>query len=197
MESLRSFESWFLFLAERVKVLAVLNLLFFGCAFGVTLLASFLFLPQLYSGWHPVFPDIVQGNWLLVVLFIFASNLVLSAFVFVTLPGIALFPLSPSALGFRAVLWGLLIYGVPTRTFLIVIPTLVLEGEAYVLAALAGAIVGVSWVKPRWIWAGEDLSRGNAFKKALKECLRLYVFVAVLLFAAAVVETVTVLFIQP
>jgi len=179
----------------KVKTFVVLNLLFFGWVFVVVLLMQFLFPPPLYSGWSLMVPEFLVGNWLTMVLGIFAFNLVLSAFVVVTLPGVVFFPLSAAALLYRAVLWGLLLYVTPTWLFLAALPTLVLEGEAYVFAAAAGTVVGVSWIKPKWLHREEGLSRVEAFKKGFEECLRLYVFVAALLFVAAVVETATIMLI--
>ena len=177
--------------SKRFKAFAVLNLLFFGCVFVVVLLAQFLFPPPFCSVWSLMVPEVFLGNWLTMVLGVFAFNLVLSAFVVVTLPGFVFFPLSAAALLYRAVLWGLLLYMTPTWLFLVALPTLLLEGEAYVVAAAAGTIAGFSWIKPKRPHGEETLSRGEAFRKGLKECLGLYVLVAALLFVAAVVETAT------
>ena len=49
---------------------------------------------------------------------------------------------------------------------------------------------GVSWVKPAWLY-GEVSGRVRAFRQGLRECLRIYLVVAVLLFAAAVLEAAT------
>jgi len=75
-------------------------------------------------------------------------------------------------------------------------PTIVFEGLGYAFAAVAGVVVGVSWVSPRWVYGGEgSLRRVEAFKKAFKECLVLYFFAAVLLLIAAVIEAVTLIFV--
>jgi hypothetical protein len=66
---------------------------------------------------------------------------------------------------------------------------MVLEGEAYVLAAAAGASVGLSWV-----WPKKGLKRLESFRKALQDCVRTYAIVAALLLAAAAVETATIMF---
>jgi len=187
------FTSCLLVISSRWKVFALLNLLFFSCVFIAVLLASFLFPPVLFSGRRPAVPEVFLANWLTMILGIFVFNLVVSAFVVVTLPGFVFFPLSAVFLAYRAVLWGLLIYGLPTWLFLAALPTLFLEGEAYVFAAAAGTIAGVSWLKPDRIYRGEALGRVEAFKKALKEGLKIYVFVIVLLFVAAVVETATLI----
>jgi hypothetical protein len=181
----------FLTASVRWKFLTLLNLSFFGCVFITALSAGLLFPCPLYSGARPT-TEIFPRDAFLMILGIFFSNLVLSAFIFVTLPGIVFFPLSIILLLFRAVLWGLEQYFSPTWLFLVSLPTLVLEGEAYVFAAEAGIIAGVSWIKPRWIYPNEDVSRIESFKRASKECLRLYILVAVFLFLAAVVEMVTI-----
>lgn len=179
--------------ASRWKLFALLNLLFFSCVLIAALLASFLFSPSLYSGSSLAVPEVFLGNWFVMILGIFFFNVVVSAFVVVTLPGFVFFPLSAAFLVYRAVLWGLLLCGLPTWLFLVVLPTLFLEGEAYVFAAAVGTVVGFSWLKPDTIYRGEALGRVGAFKKALKECLKVYVFVIVLLLVAAVVETATLI----
>jgi len=127
------------------------------------------------------------------ILGIFAFNLALSSFVFVTLPGIAFFPLSAGFLSYRGFLWGLLLYMSPTLLFVASLPTIILEGEAYVLAAMAGSVVGASWIKPNLAYQESGLSRLEAFKKSLKECVKAYALVATLLFISAIVETMTIL----
>lgn len=107
----------------------------------------------------------------------------------VTLPGIVFFPLSAAFLVFRAVLWGLLLYPLPSWLFLAVLPTLVLEGEAYVIAAVTGTVIGLSWVKSSLVFRDEKLSKWEALKTALKEGVHLYKGVALLLLIAAIVET--------
>jgi len=89
-------------------------------------------------------------------------------------------------------LWGVLLNGLLTSQFLAAFPTLILEGEGYVLAALAGVNLGLSLLKPEWAYKGEGLSRLEAVKRALKDCAYTYVLVAIFLFVAAVVETVTI-----
>jgi len=71
-------------------------------------------------------------------------------------------------------------------------PTLVIEGEGHTLAALAGINLGLSWLKPKWAYKGEGLSRSEAVRRALKDCMYTYVLVAILLFVAAVVEAATI-----
>jgi hypothetical protein len=128
-----------------------------------------------------------MGNGLLLFLFIFLFNLTFSAFAFITLPGFIFFPISAATLAYRAILWGLLLYLLPSTACLILLPVVLLEGEGYVLAALAGTLTGFSWVRP-----ARGSSRLEAFKKALKKCSQAYVIVAAFLCVAAVVETATI-----
>jgi hypothetical protein len=176
----------------RDKLLALMNLAFFGCVFVISVVSEFLIPPKPYLGSYPSFPEIpLNFDFLLTVFSIFLFNLSVSAFTVVTLPGFVFFPLSMVFLLFRAVIWGLLLYYQPTWVFLIVVPTLVLEGEAYCFAAVAGMVVGASWIKSEWLFHDGNFSRVEAFKKALRECLVIYVFVVLFLFFAAVLEAVT------
>ncbi|MGQ9459968.1 MAG: stage II sporulation protein M [Candidatus Bathyarchaeaceae archaeon] len=127
--------------------------------------------------WLSVRDEVFQGGvevspWL--VLDIFFFNLVLSGFVLVTLSGLAFFVLPLVFLFVRAFLWGVLLNGLSTSMFLAAFPTLILEGEGYVLAALAGINLGMSWFKPKRVYGEEELSRIESVKMALKDCLRIY-----------------------
>jgi hypothetical protein len=179
--------------SRRLKLFAFLNALFFGCAFLAMLSASLILHPLCYSSWRSLVPEVFMANWLLIFLFLLASNFIITAFAFVTLPGFVFFPLSAVTLGDRAVLWSLLLLPLPDWSFLCSLPALVLEGEAYVFAAAAGTIVGASWVKPNWMYAGMGLTRGESFRAGLKECLRIYTLEVFLLFISAAVETATIL----
>jgi len=122
---------------------------------------------------------------------VFFNNLVLSGFVLVTLTGLGFFGLPLFFLCLRAFFWGLLLGRLSTPLFLAALPTLVLEGEGYVLAALAGVVLGLSWLRPRLVYPGEELSRSEAVRRAFRECMCIYILVALILFVAAVVEIVT------
>lgn len=190
------FMSCFSLISRRFLLLVALNWLFFGAVVVAALLGQFLYRPLPYMG-EPVGVDgfFLGFDWPLMVLSIFLFNLVLSGFVFVTLPGLVFFPLSVVVLVVRAVLLGVVLNQVPTPVFLAVFPTLILEGEGYVLAALGGVNLGLSWLVPKWTFGEEEggLSRVESFKKALKETARIYVFVVIFLFVAAVVETATLI----
>ena len=177
----------------RINIFAVLNLIFFVSVFSVVFFGRLLFPPTVYDQWTPWPSEVFQNNFILIVLIIFLSNLALAAFLTVTLPGILFFPLSAVALIYKAVLWCSLLYPVSGRIMLAVLPTLFLEGEAYVISAGAGTIAGFSWLFSKKLYKEEMLSRKEAFESGLKECLRLYILVASLLLIAAMVETTTLM----
>jgi hypothetical protein len=168
----------------------VFNLIYFSSICVAALVAGFIFPPPLYESGTSVFGTFVLGDPVVTVFWIFVFNLFLSAFVVVTLSGLAFFPLSAVALLVRAVLWGLLIYPLPAWAFLAALPTLVFEGEAYVFAGVAGTTLGMSWIKPNWVFRVEgELSRWDSLKKAYGEFKHVYFVVVLLLFVAAIVET--------
>jgi hypothetical protein len=181
-------------LSERVKLVAIFNIVYFCSIFIVVLIAQFVFPPPVYLDEPLAESLVIFGNdWFTIFVGIFVFNLVLSAFVVVTLPGMLFFPLSVAFLVFRAVLWGLLLYPLPSYFFLVVLPTVAAEGEAYVVAAVVGTVAGLSWIKPNRVFKEEALSRWKALKMALKEGLHLYKVVVLLLLAAAIIEAVTIM----
>lgn len=167
------------------------NTLFFGALLIFGLLAQVWHLPPGVWLVGEVPFSFEENSLLVIAVVIFFSNLIFSAFVLVTLTGVVFFPSSVVVLLMRAAWWGFLLIQLPTPQFLFALPTLVLEGEGYVLASIAGITLGLSWLKPDFAYRGEKLSRLGAFKKAMKECARLYILVAMLLLVAAVVETIT------
>lgn len=179
--------------SRRGRIFAVMNVLFFDSIFVFVLLSEFLCLPLPYEG-EPVWvlEWFLGLHWLWMILAIFLFNLVLSGFVFLTLSGLVFFPVSVVVLVIRGALWGIMLNQQSAAGFFLVLPTLILEGEGYVLASVAGTVLGLSWLKPDWIYGGERFSRLDALKTALREALRLIFLVAVLLFLAAVVETFTI-----
>lgn len=185
-------------LSRRSLFFAVMNGVYFGCILVGALLGQLLYVTPTYGSELVEVHEFFLGlDWPLMILAIFLFNLVLSSFLFVTLPGLAFFPLSAVIVAIRAALWGFLLTEVPTPQFLAAFPTLVLEGEGYVLTSVAGVDLGLSWLKPRWVYKGEGLSRLESFRRALKDCLRIYVLVATFLLAAAVVEVATISFLGP
>jgi hypothetical protein len=132
-------------------------------------------------------------NWPFMLLAIFLSNLALSAFLLLTTSGFIFFPASAFMLGYRALLWSLILTPLPNNLFVAVLPTMVLEGEAYALAAVAGTLGGISWLKPAWLQPLVGKTRRSSFKLVLKECSKIYVLVVLLLFVSAIVESATII----
>lgn len=180
--------------SRRVLLLIVLNWLFFGAM----VVGGFLGQSEYVAVYEwPLGEEIFHkeiGNVPFMILSIFLFNLILSGFAWVTLPGLGFFVLPVVLLLVRARLWGVLLNGLPAPWFFVALPTLILEGEGYVLAGVAGVDLGLSWLKPEWVYWREELSRWESVKRALKDCAHIYVLVVVLLFVAAVVETATIYF---
>jgi hypothetical protein len=189
------FQFCFRVLSKKMKLFTFLNAVYFCSLFLTAFVASLLFAPPPYEGWFPEILVPYFGEDLSLLFFkVFLCNLVLSAFVFITLPGLVFFPLSAGVLLVRAVSCGLLIYPLPTSVFLVVLPIFVLEGEAWVLAALAGTCLGVYWLKPNWMHGGEKVSRLDALKRAIKECGCVYFLIILILLVGALVEVLTIAF---
>lgn len=181
--------------SRRFLLFVVLNWLFFGGMFVGALFGRVEY--GRLSRW-PLSESAFRGETVglsLLIVGIFLFNLIVSGFFLVTLSGLLFFALPIGFLLFRGVVWGALLTGLPTPLFLAAFPTLLLEGEGYVLGGVAGVNLGLSWLKPEWVYEGGGLSRLESVKKALRDCLRVYVLVALVLFMAAVVEVLTVIFI--
>ena len=142
---------------EHLRALLVLNLVYFGVA-GLAAIYAFAN-PALQSeltqvaadafspagGLGPLVQAYLAGELLQAIVLTFLVNLIFGSLVFLTLPS-AVVPFAGLLLGVcRAVLWGLLF--APTQasslgpTLLLHVPTIIVEGEAYVVAML-----GV------WLW---------------------------------------------
>jgi len=177
---------------KRLWLLVFMSSIFFSGVFLFVLVSEWLSpYPVYFSSPFPT--DSISGNLLLLIFSIFFNNMVLSAFTFVTLPGFAFFLLPSAVLVYRACVWGFSLSRLPTWLLLMAMPTIVLEGLGYCFAASAGTIVGFSWIKPKWIYDTQTPNRIEAVKKALKECLTNYFFVAIFLFLAAIIEAVTLM----
>jgi hypothetical protein len=171
------------------SVFAALNILFFGGILVSAFLTQPFIPPQGYSGGWFVLP---QEGFVLFAVGLFLFNFAVAALLMITLPGLGFFALPVALLGYRAFLWGLLVNQLSGSLFYAAWPTIFLEGEGYVVAAVAGIDLGLSWLKPSWAHKREVNSRFEGLKMALMECGHLYILVAILLFAAAIVESATI-----
>ena len=176
-------------LLKRRSLFALINVLYFGSVLVAALVAGRQY--ALCDGWGAEWDSAGAGGSVALFVSIFLFNLVVSSFILLTLTGLLFFALPTGILVARAALWGFMLNRLSTPAFFAALPTLLLEGEGYVIAGVAGANLGLSWLKPSWA-SGDVVSRRDALRQAVKECAYLYVLVAVLLLAAAVVETFTI-----
>lgn len=123
----------------------------------------------------------------------FLVNLLVGALLTITLPSLIV-PFAGIALGaYRAVLWGLLLAPTTSELALVMIPhslTLILEGQAYILAMLASYVQGIAFLSPQGV--GVESHR-QGYLEGAKRTGRLYVLVAIVLAVAAVYEAVEVI----
>ncbi|GAB4306367.1 MAG: hypothetical protein Kow0019_01140 [Methanobacteriaceae archaeon] len=139
-----------------------------------------------------LFQAISAGDLLSVILTIFGFNASLGSFFFITV--LNMIGIGTLVFLYRPFLWGFIYAPInPQATTLLiyVIPTLLLEGLAYVMAFTASTDFILSIIKPS---ALEEDKRLNAFKKAWINNLKSYVLILIVLFIAAVVEAVTILY---
>jgi hypothetical protein len=145
----------------------------------------------------PVAGAYSSGQVLLAIGFTFGVNLAIGSFLWITLPSLVL-PFSGLLTGgFRAVLWGLLFSPSSPEMSLVMIPhslTLILEGQAYILAMLAAYIQGRAFVWPATV---DATGHGEGYWAGAKRSLRLYLLVAIVLAVSAVYEVVEVIYIIP
>lgn len=128
------------------------------------------------------------GQTLRAILLTFGINLVVGSGVTITLPSLIV-PFSGLLMGaYRAILWGL-IYAPNTPELRMILlphlPTLLIEGQAYVLVMLAAVIQGRALFAPHTVGAS---TRWQAYKQGIKLTLRLYGLVVLVLAVAAVYE---------
>jgi len=150
------------------------------------------------AGVLEAFPGLLEAylrNPLLAITYTFFINLSLGTVAYITIPGMLVFFFAPALALFRAAMWGVLF--APTTPVLataavLSLPTLILEGLGYILAVVPSTYVGLSWLSPKRVFREERLSRKEAFKKELVNSAKAYVWVALILLVAAIVEVVSV-----
>ncbi|MCB0083546.1 MAG: hypothetical protein KDE47_21540 [Caldilineaceae bacterium] len=130
----------------------------------------------------------VSGQTIRAILLTFVINLFVGSGATITLPSLII-PFSGLLMGaYRAVLWGL-IYA-PTSPelrmiFLPHLPTLLLEGQAYVLVLLGVVMQGRALFAPRTV---DATTRRQAYGRSLKLTWQLYGLVLLVLAVAAIYE---------
>jgi hypothetical protein len=137
------------------------------------------------------------GQVLLAIALTFVVNLTIASFLWITLPSLVV-PFSGIVTGAcRAVLWGVLLSPSSPEMSAVMIPhslTLILEGQAYILAMLAAYIQGRAFLWPATV---DATTHGEGYRAGVKRSLRLYLLVAIVLAVAAVYEVLEVIFIIP
>ena len=137
----------------------------------------------------------VGSQVLLAIVLTFVVNLIIGSFASITLPSL-LIPFSGLLSGvFRALVWGLILSPTTPEMTRAMIPhslTLILEGQAYVLAMLAAYVQGRAFLWPRTVGAE---TRGQGYIVGLKRSVRIYLLVLLLLAVAAIYEALTVILI--
>jgi hypothetical protein len=137
------------------------------------------------------------GQVLLAIVLTFGLNLAIASFLWITLPSLVI-PFSGLLTGAcRAVLWGLLFSPSSPEMSMVMIPhslTLILEGQAYILAMLAAYIQGKAFLWPGTV---DATTHTQGYLAGVKRSLRLYLLVAIVLAVAAVYEVVEVIFVIP
>ena len=130
----------------------------------------------------------VSGEVVPATVLTFAVNLTVGSLVYITLPSLVI-PFSGLALGsLRAVTWGVLMSPTTREMRLVMIPhsiTLILEGQAYVLAMLAAYNHGRAFLWPQRVGAP---NRAQGYWTGVKSSLRMYPLIALVLAVSAVYE---------
>ncbi len=189
------------------KLLVAVNVFYFGILLVGALIA--LLRPDIQGYWlgvlamglktgplAPVGSAIQAGQVLNLAWQIFRTNLISGTLIYITIPGILFPPWTLLLGGWRALLWGMA-FVVPYErlTFGKLIfhyVTLLIEGEAYVIAIFACMRQVEALVWPSRF--GES-SRLRAYGRAIIDNFKLLLVVAVILAAGAIYEAFELLFI--
>lgn len=132
----------------------------------------------------------LDGQMILAILLTFVVNLFVGTFGTITLPSLVI-PFSGLLIGsYRAIVWGLIYAPTSPQMITILVPhsiTLLVEGQAYILAMLAVVIQGRGFIWPRTVGA---TTHRAGYWEGLKRTGQLYVLIVLVLVAAAIYEVV-------
>jgi len=127
----------------------------------------------------------------------FLVNLLIGSLATITVPSLFL-PASGMLMGvYRAILWGLLLSPTDARLAGPMIPhslTLILEGQAYIIAMLAAWVHARAFFSPKSV--GET-SHVRGYLQGLKQTGLLYLLITILLAVAAIYEALEVIYLAP
>lgn len=132
------------------------------------------------------------GNVVAAAVLTFVVNLVLGSLFFITLPSLML-PFAGLVGVYRAAMWGFVLAPTSAELALVMVPhslTLLLEGQAYILAMLAVYVHGRSFLRPRTV---SLTNHARGYVAGLRLSARIYVLVIIVLAAAAIYEALEVI----
>ena len=122
----------------------------------------------------------------------FGVNLFLGSLAVITIPSLVI-PFVGLLMGvYRAILWGLIFYPGHPDMQIIMIPhslTLILEGQAYILALFGAYLQGRAFLWPKSV--GLE-SRWRGYLEGLKRTVKIYLLVTITLIIAAIYEVIEV-----
>jgi hypothetical protein len=144
-----------------------------------------------------VFTAYAEGRVTAAIALTFAVNFVIGSLLFITVPSLIV-PFSGLLTGFiRAGLWGLFMSPADPSLRWTMVPhslTVLLEGQAYILAMLAAYQQGLALFRPNMVGA-ESWRQGIA--TGVKRTASLYVLIVILLAVAAVYEALELIYLAP
>ncbi len=205
---MRVFKNAFSIIRQNWRAYLTINLAYYGVVIAGMIFVAVrpeiqknlleLIRQAFHSG--PLVPvaEAYQGRHVLQAIFwTFFVNLLAGSFLSITVPSLIV-PFSGMAVGmFRAVMWGLLLSPVNPSLRGGMIPhslTLLLEGQAYILAMLAAYALGKALLWPRSL--GEQ-THGRGYLLGLRQTALLYALITPLLAVAAVYESLEVIYLVP
>jgi hypothetical protein len=122
----------------------------------------------------------------------FLVNLIIASFLYITLPSLII-PYLGILMGlYRAILWGLIFSPGHPDMQRIMIPhsiTLVLEGQAYILAMLGAFLQGTAFLFPKTVGLEH---RGQGYREGLRRTGKIYILIVLTLLVAAIYEVIEV-----
>ena len=122
----------------------------------------------------------------------FLVNLILGSFLYITLPSLII-PYIGILIGiYRAILWGLMFSPSHPDLQMIMIPhsiTLILEGQAYILAMFGVFLQGTAFLFPKTIGLER---RSQGYREGLKRTGKIYILIVLTLLVAAIYEVIEV-----
>jgi len=137
------------------------------------------------------------GELLTAIVLTFVVNLGIGSFVSITLPSLVI-PFSGLLIGvYRAIVWGILFSPVDPGITSVLLPhlvTLVIEGQAYILAMFAAFLQGRGFI---WPYTVDATTHREGFIAGLAITLRLYLLIAIVLAVAAIYEGIEIILILP